>query len=107
MTPSSRPSADAADPVARWLSTATVADSSALDRIAEANSAMSVWTVVLDDDPTGTQSVANLPVLTPGFTDADLHWAAEQHFRTTFVLTNSRSVDAETAAALTTDVVGR
>lgn len=30
--------------------------------------------VVLDDDPTGTQSVADLPVLT-GWTQEDLAWA--------------------------------
>ena len=81
--------------------------SSALDRIVDANSAMRVWTVVLDDDPTGTQSIAGLPVLTPGFTDTDLQWAAEQQSLTTFVLTNSRSVGADTAEALTTDVIGR
>ena len=81
--------------------------SSALDRIVDANSAMRVWTVVLDDDPTGTQSIAGLPVLTPGFTDTDLQWAAEQQSLTTFVLTNSRSVGADTAEMLTTDVIGR
>lgn len=33
--------------------------------------------VVLDDDPTGTQSVADLPVLT-GWSVEDLSWALQQ-----------------------------
>ncbi|MFD1210636.1 four-carbon acid sugar kinase family protein [Arthrobacter sp. GCM10027362] len=48
--------------------------------------------VVLDDDPTGTQSVADLPVLT-GWEVEDFRWALAQHAPAIYVLTNSRSLD--------------
>lgn len=48
--------------------------------------------VVLDDDPTGTQSVADLPVLT-GWSEEDLRWALTQDARAVYVMTNSRSLD--------------
>ncbi len=48
--------------------------------------------VVLDDDPTGTQSVADLPVLT-GWSQEDLAWALTQQARAVYVMTNSRSLD--------------
>ena len=47
--------------------------------------------VVLDDDPTGTQTVAGLPVLTRWAED-DLRWAFGQQVAAFFVLTNSRSL---------------
>jgi uncharacterized protein YgbK (DUF1537 family) len=47
--------------------------------------------VVLDDDPTGTQTVADVPVLTAWGTD-DLRWALRQDAPGFFVLTNSRSL---------------
>jgi len=47
--------------------------------------------VVLDDDPTGTQTVAGLPVLTRWDGD-DLRWAFGQQAAAFFVLTNSRSL---------------
>jgi len=53
--------------------------------------------VVLDDDPTGTQSIADLPVLTSWSVD-DLRWALQQPTTAFFVLTNTRSLaepDAE------------
>ncbi|HEY1094530.1 MAG TPA: four-carbon acid sugar kinase family protein [Glycomyces sp.] len=57
--------------------------------------------VVLDDDPTGTQSVAGLPVLTR-WEPADLDWAFQHPALATgaavYVLTNTRSLDADTAA---------
>jgi uncharacterized protein YgbK (DUF1537 family) len=56
--------------------------------------------VVLDDDPTGTQTVADVPIVTT--TDAeDLDWATEQAGAGFFVLTNTRSLDETEAAART------
>ena len=47
--------------------------------------------VVLDDDPTGTQSIADLPVLT-SWSVADLQWALRQPTTAFFILTNTRSL---------------
>jgi uncharacterized protein YgbK (DUF1537 family) len=65
--------------------------------------------VVLDDDPTGTQSVANLPVLTR-WEVADFDWAFAyevngQRQRAVYVLTNTRSLDPAEAAARNEEVV--
>ncbi len=54
--------------------------------------------VVLDDDPTGTQSVANLPVLT-SWTVEDIAWALDQGHPAFYVLTNTRSLPEDEAAA--------
>jgi uncharacterized protein YgbK (DUF1537 family) len=53
--------------------------------------------IMLDDDPTGTQTISDLPVLT-SWTVADLRWALQQQTVGFFVLTNTRSLseaDAE------------
>jgi uncharacterized protein YgbK (DUF1537 family) len=60
--------------------------------------------VVLDDDPTGTQSVADLPVLTRWEVE-DFQWALHQGKPAVYVLTNSRSLDPEEAAARNEEVV--
>lgn len=60
--------------------------------------------VVLDDDPTGTQSVADLPVLTRWEVE-DFRWALHQGKPAVYVLTNTRSLDPEEAAARNEDVV--
>ncbi len=60
--------------------------------------------VVIDDDPTGSQSVANVPLLT-SWAEADLDWAFSQNSPVVFVLTNSRSVDSETAGRRNEEVV--
>ena len=60
--------------------------------------------IVIDDDPTGSQSVAGIPVLT-AWSKADLEWAFAQNQPVIFILTNSRSVAEATAAALNEDVV--
>jgi len=52
--------------------------------------------VVLDDDPTGTQSVADVPVITD-WSVQSLAWGIQQRRRAVYVLTNSRSVDPEEA----------
>jgi uncharacterized protein YgbK (DUF1537 family) len=60
--------------------------------------------VVLDDDPTGTQSVADLPVLTR-WEVADFVWAFGQGKAAVYVLTNTRSLDPAEAAARNEEVV--
>lgn len=60
--------------------------------------------VVLDDDPTGTQSVADLPVLTRWEAD-DLDWALAQDAAAVYVLTNTRSLAAADAEARNREVV--
>ncbi|MFF8971828.1 four-carbon acid sugar kinase family protein [Streptomyces sp. NPDC014995] len=60
--------------------------------------------VVLDDDPTGTQTVADVPVLTSWSVD-DLRWALSQDSTAAFILTNTRSLSPEDAAARTREVV--
>lgn len=65
--------------------------------------------VVLDDDPTGTQSVANLPVLTrwdvEDFTWAFNHRIDGRRQDAVYVLTNTRSLDPAEAAARNEEVV--
>ena len=54
--------------------------------------------IVLDDDPTGTQTIRDVPVLTR--TDPDhLRWAFDQGGAGFFILTNTRSLGPEEAAA--------
>lgn len=60
--------------------------------------------VVLDDDPTGTQSVSALPVLTR-WQHEDLRWALRQGTPACYVLTNTRSLDQPTAVSRTREVV--
>jgi uncharacterized protein YgbK (DUF1537 family) len=60
--------------------------------------------VVLDDDPTGTQSVADLPVLTRWEVE-DFTWAFSQSKPAVYVLTNTRSLDPGEAAARNQEVV--
>jgi uncharacterized protein YgbK (DUF1537 family) len=60
--------------------------------------------VVLDDDPTGTQSVADLPVLTRWEVE-DFTWAFGQSKPAVYVLTNTRSLDPSEAAARNEEVV--
>lgn len=60
--------------------------------------------VVLDDDPTGTQTISDLPVLTSWSAD-DLRWALRQNTPAFYVLTNTRSLAPESAAARNREVV--
>ncbi|MET3903419.1 four-carbon acid sugar kinase family protein [Paenarthrobacter sp. 4246] len=65
--------------------------------------------VVLDDDPTGTQSVADLAVLTrwevEDFTWAFTHIRENQTQAAVYVLTNTRSLDPAEAAARNEEIV--
>jgi uncharacterized protein YgbK (DUF1537 family) len=58
---------------------------------------------VLDDDPTGVQSVHGVPVLTTWAVE-DLRWALAQPSPTFYILTNSRSLPEEEAVALNREV---
>jgi uncharacterized protein YgbK (DUF1537 family) len=60
--------------------------------------------VFLDDDPTGTQTVRDLPVLTRWSVD-DVRWALRQPTYGFFVLTNTRSLSPKDAAAHDREVV--
>ena len=60
--------------------------------------------IVLDDDPTGTQSVADLPVLT-GWTEADFDWAFGRNAPAVYVLTNTRSLSPTAAAERNRQIV--
>lgn len=62
--------------------------------------------VVLDDDPTGSQVVHDVPVLT-AWEDSDLRWAFAHPARTFFILTNTRSMDAAAAESLVRDLDAR
>jgi len=58
---------------------------------------------VLDDDPTGTQTVHGVPVLTTWSVE-DIRWALEQPSPTFYVLTNSRSLPEAEAAAMNREI---
>ncbi|NJN54061.1 MAG: hypothetical protein HC804_04475, partial [Anaerolineae bacterium] len=60
--------------------------------------------VVLDDDPTGTQTVADVPVLTQWTVDALQAELAEQSSPVFYILTNSRSLPEGEAIALTAEI---
>ncbi|MDO4887699.1 MAG: four-carbon acid sugar kinase family protein [Actinomycetaceae bacterium] len=60
--------------------------------------------VVLDDDPTGTQSVADLPVLT-AWQAEDFAWAFDTGAPAVYVMTNSRSLAPDDAARVNREVV--
>lgn len=77
-------------------------DASAVASAAQKNPTEPVF-VVLDDDPTGTQSVAGLPVLTR-WTPEDLSWALSQGAPAVYVMTNSRSLSPEDARAVNIEV---
>ena len=79
------------------------------DSVAASSEASPRVLVVLDDDPTGTQSVANLPVLTR-WDVADFAWAFAyevdgQRQRAVYVLTNTRSLDPAEAASRNEEIV--
>jgi len=59
--------------------------------------------VVLDDDPTGTQTVRDVPVVTD-WSVPSLRWGLTQPCTAFFVSTNSRSVSATRAAAISGEV---
>ena len=79
------------------------------DAVAASSAASPRILVVLDDDPTGTQSVADLPVLTR-WDVKDFAWAFTHIVQSSckpavYVLTNTRSLDPGEAAVRNEDVV--
>lgn len=74
-------------------------------RIREANQRAGTQLVVLDDDPTGCQSVGDVPILTD-WSEALLADALADH-DLIFVLTNSRAYPAARAAGLTRELAER
>ena len=77
----------------------------ALDEIRERIAARDGRLLVIDDDPTGTQSVHGVPVLT-AWSEQDLA-AALQDAGTVFVLTNSRSMPEREAVAVSAQITER
>ncbi|MFY9263184.1 MAG: hypothetical protein GX483_07505 [Actinomycetaceae bacterium] len=71
---------------------------------ARANANDTTVYVVLDDDPTGTQSVADLPVLT-SWEKEDFDWAYSTGKAAIYVMTNSRSLAPADAEAVNREVV--
>lgn len=74
-----------------------------LPQIAAMNGAAARKIVVLDDDPTGTQTVHGIPVLTTWSVDALVAELAGEH-AAFYVLTNSRSLTSESACALGSEI---
>lgn len=62
-----------------------------------------IWLVAVDDDPTGCQSVAGVPLLTAWDHDT-LTAAARRRAPVTFILTNSRSMAEADAVRVNADV---
>lgn len=79
--------------------------SSGLEEISQRNETGNAWTLVLDDDPTGTQTVSDVPILTADWSEEQLFLASQDRSRMTFALTNSRSLDASAAVQLTSHIV--
>jgi uncharacterized protein YgbK (DUF1537 family) len=75
----------------------------ALERIRRKASESGRRLAVLDDDPTGTQTVHGVPVLTTWSLE-DLRWALEQPSSTFYILTNSRSFPEVEAARMNREI---
>jgi uncharacterized protein YgbK (DUF1537 family) len=75
------------------------------DRIRAANAAAGRRIAVLDDDPTGSQTVHDVSVVTV-FEDAEYAAGLAEPGSTCFVLTNTRSLPVDTAVELTARVAG-
>lgn len=78
----------------------------ALEAIRELVDASGRKLVVLDDDPTGTQTVHDVPVLTT-WSYSELRWTLEQGGSTFYVLTNSRSLPKRDAVSLNREIAIR
>ena len=78
----------------------------ALTRIRERQRRLRRRIVALDDDPTGSQSVHDVPLITR-WSAADLRWGLAEADPLLFVLTNSRSLDEADALAVNAEVVTR
>jgi uncharacterized protein YgbK (DUF1537 family) len=92
---------DAPDIPGRWPPVRAEPD--ARTRIREAHSRVRRRIVVLDDDPTGSQTVHGVMIVT-GFAPEEYQPALASPGSTCFILTNTRSMDATQASALNHDL---
>ena len=92
---------DRPDVPGRWPPPRVEPDARALIR--EAHRRVRRRIAVLDDDPTGSQTVHDVTIVT-GFAPEDYRPALTSPGATCFVLTNTRSMDAPQAAALNHDL---
>lgn len=60
--------------------------------------------VVIDDDPTGSQSVSDLPVLTR-WSVADFRWAFSTGAVAVYIIANTRALDPDDAGRVNTEIV--
>jgi uncharacterized protein YgbK (DUF1537 family) len=74
------------------------------DEVRKATSSTKRCLVVIDDDPTGSQAVSGIPVITKWQVE-DFHWALNQGQSAIFVLLNTRAENEETAKKLNDDAV--
>ena len=72
-------------------------------KIRAINTASGTRVIFLDDDPTGSQSVQGVPVLTR-WTQDDLRWAFAQPSSGFFILTNTRGLNDSEAASTMREV---
>lgn len=72
----------------------------ALERLAEQLLLSRTKVVAIDDDPTGSQPVAGVPLLLATEDAEDLRWALGSESDLVFVLTNSRAMSEQDAVAL-------
>jgi uncharacterized protein YgbK (DUF1537 family) len=98
-----------ADLLAAFPAEVRIPASLVADAVAASNAETARMLVVLDDDPTGTQSVADLPVLTRWDVE-DFEWAFSHIVQSNckpavYVLTNTRSLDPAEAAVRNEEVV--
>jgi uncharacterized protein YgbK (DUF1537 family) len=77
---------------------------SVMPAIQEAVRQSPIKLVVLDDDPTGTQTVRDVPVLTE-WAPETLEAEFENDLHCFYILTNSRSLDTDSAIALNHEIV--
>ena len=59
--------------------------------------------IILDDDPTGSQSVTNVPVLSD-WSEASIRVELEKKSHIFFIITNSRALTKDEAAQLNEDI---
>lgn len=91
-------------PFSDLIATAPPNPSTTAGDVRHARSSETTFFVVLDDDPTGTQSVSDLPVLT-SWEPQDFSWAIDTGADAVYVMTNSRSLAPQDARAVNIDVV--
>lgn len=77
----------------------------ARNKIRDFNSSKEQWIIVLDDDPTGCQTVYNVPILTCWDRDTLKRTIANHYFF--FILTNTRACSGEEACRTNKEIIER